>query len=84
MRNNTVQFAALDDFLQGLGFKKTVVPDSHVAFEQKKTGAVLMFRVYRPNEKVESVKLAAVRHLLIEKGLVQPESFDTLLLKTPA
>jgi hypothetical protein len=84
MKTETISFASLDEFLTDLGFVKTVVPDSHVAFEQARTGAVLLFRLYRPNEKVESVKLAAVRHLLVERGFIEPDRFDNLLLKTPA
>jgi hypothetical protein len=84
MKTDTISFALLEELLSDLGFVKTVVPASHVTFQQNRTEAVLLFRLYRPAEKVESVKLAAVRHLLIENGLIEPERFDNLLLKTPA
>ena len=84
MQNNSISFATLEGLLSDLGFVKTVVPGSHMTFEQPKSGAVLLFRLYRPNERIESVKLEAVRHLLVEKGFVERERFDDLLLKTSA
>lgn len=75
----TLPFAALDQFLQKLGFEKIVVPKSHIGYTHPESDAAFMFRLYKPNDPVASHNRASVRTLLIDRGLIEPEDWDELL-----
>jgi hypothetical protein len=77
--NETLPFAALDEFLQKLGFEKIVVPKSHIGYRHADSDTIFMFRLYKPHDPVDRVNRASVRKLLLERGLIEPEDWDELL-----
>jgi hypothetical protein len=84
MRSNNLSFAALRRILLDLDFVETVVPGSHVAFEHAPSDTVMMFRPYRPDERVGLADRLSVRRQLDERGLLPAESFDARLRKASA
>ncbi|HWG44380.1 MAG TPA: hypothetical protein VN688_16500 [Gemmataceae bacterium] len=82
--SNSITFAKLDQFLAGLGFVVTTIPNSHTAYEHADSGAILMLRLHRPNETVDPRTLAIVRKTVVDNGLAEPEAFERLLQKTSA
>ncbi len=84
MRNNNLTFAALRRILLDLDFEEIVVPGSHIGFKHAPSGAVMMFRPYKPNERVGLADLLSVRRELDERGLLSADSFDARLRKVSA
>ena len=76
--NETITFATLHQFLTRLGFEKTVVPGSHVAYEHPASGSVFMVRPHQPGDAVPWATQTSVRKQLSERGLIEPEEFDAL------
>ncbi|MCI0463159.1 MAG: hypothetical protein L0Z62_39940 [Gemmataceae bacterium] len=79
MKNNAVPFATLQRVLEGLGFVKKEVPRSHIYFQHDPSDSLLLFRLYRPREKVSEVDLIRVRKFLDEKGIIEPDDLEELL-----
>ncbi len=79
MKISMVTFATLQHVLEGLGFVKTEVPRSHIYFEHTPSDSLLLFRLYRPREKVSDVDLIRVRKFLDEKGIIEPDALEELL-----
>jgi hypothetical protein len=79
-----IPFAVLEHFLLERGFTKRVTPHSQLLLEHAASGCVLFFRPYRPQEKVEDIKLASVRLFLDEFGILDQEEFDNLLSASAA
>jgi hypothetical protein len=77
-------FAALRRLLLDLGFVEKVVPASHVLLEHAPSGTVLVFRPYRPQEKVSLPDLVSVRTQLDERGLLAADALENLLRKASA
>lgn len=84
MRNSELSFAVLRRILLDLGFVENLVPGSHVGFEHSSSGAVMMFRPYRPDERVSLADRLSVRRQLDERGLLSADSFDARLRKVSA
>jgi predicted RNA binding protein YcfA (HicA-like mRNA interferase family) len=82
--NDSLTFAKLDGYLAGLGFHIKPVEDSHVAYQHPASGAVIVLRPHRASDKVNQSVWAVVRRTLVENGLVEPESLEEWLLKSPA
>jgi hypothetical protein len=80
----TLTFARLDSYLAGLGFHVKPVEDSHVAYRHPASGAVIVLRPHRASDKVSQSVWVVVRRTLVENGLVEPESLEEWLLKSPA
>jgi hypothetical protein len=74
-----ITFSHLEQFLQGLGFRGSAVPKSHVAFEHSPTRALIVLRPYQGEEAVSPRDLALVRRVLDENGIVDRERFESLL-----
>jgi hypothetical protein len=79
MKKSAISFATLRRLLNGLGLVETKVPRSHLVFEHPPSGTILLFRLFRPQEKVPPIILLAVRKQLIERGVVAEDTLDELL-----
>jgi predicted RNA binding protein YcfA (HicA-like mRNA interferase family) len=79
MKNNAISFATLRRVLKGLGFVETRVPGSHLVFEHPPSGALFLFRLYRPQDKVKPHDLISVRKHLDETGVIERDTLDELL-----
>jgi hypothetical protein len=84
MPSSDLSFASLRRILLDLDFVETVVPGSHVGFKHVLSGTVMMFRPYRPEERVGLADLSSVRKQLDERGLLPADSFDARLRKASA
>lgn len=84
MSFSDLPFAALRDLLLDLGFEEKVVPGSSIVFGHAASGAVFLFRPYRPRDKVSLMDLAGVRKQLGLRGLLGEEAFDVSLRKASA
>ena len=83
MKTSKVRFRKLRRLLLDLGFAET----ESVAFwrfEHPRSGAIFLFRAYRPNENVTMQDLASTRTHLDWRGLLASGAFDDSLTKTPA
>jgi hypothetical protein len=85
-----VPFAALRKLLLDLGFVEKVVPGSSsvpvpaLVFGHAESGAVFIFRQYRPQDRVSLMDLRGVRKQLDLRGLLSEEGFDAALRKASA
>jgi hypothetical protein len=79
MKESAISFATLQGVLEGLGFVEKEVPGSHSFFEHAPSGSLLLFRLYRPREKVDEVDLIRVRKFLDAKGLLEADALAELL-----
>jgi predicted RNA binding protein YcfA (HicA-like mRNA interferase family) len=84
MRTSDLTFASLRSLLLELGFVEKSVPGSHFMFEHAPSDTVLVFRPYRPQEKVNLPDLASVRTHLDQRDLLRADAFDNLLRKASA
>lgn len=81
--NRQITFNELRQLLTRLDFSE-VTQRTHVRFEHDASGAVVILRPYRSTEIVTPIHLAVVRRTLVEKGLIEAESFERFLQKAPA
>lgn len=72
-------FESLERVLAGLGFVKTVIAGSHIAFDHAPSGTTLVVRPYRARETVGPGDLISMRKHLVENGLIEPDTFESLL-----
>jgi predicted RNA binding protein YcfA (HicA-like mRNA interferase family) len=79
-----VTYATLKKMLHKLGFKDTVVPGSHVVFTYPEPNTLLIYRDYRPEETISWADMAATRRFLDAWGLVEADTFETVLQETHA
>ena len=79
-----VTFAQFDAILEELGFRKSVVTESHVNYRRAAGDTPLMVRLHKPNEFVPDYELAYVRHELEWSGIIEPANFDEKLLAVAA
>lgn len=78
-----ITFGQLDAVLAELGFKKVVIPGSHINYEHPEAGAIFPVRLHKARESVSSLTLAAVRHDLEVLGVLAGSELDEML-KTAA
>jgi predicted RNA binding protein YcfA (HicA-like mRNA interferase family) len=71
-----LKFAALERFLQDLGFQVKTIPDSHILFQHPQANALIMLRLYKQDEKVAPAALAYVRRTLDEWGILDRKQFE--------
>jgi hypothetical protein len=85
-----VPFAALRKLLLDFGFTERAVPGSpsipvpSLVFGHAESGAVFMFRTYRPQDRVSMLDLTGVRKQLDLRGLLSEEGFDAALRRASA
>lgn len=81
--NKRVTYGQLRDVLTGLGFHESRREEG-AAFKHKPSDTLLLFRPHSDSDPLSSGEVFVVQHMLDEKGLLEPESFEVLLTKTPA
>ena len=74
-----ITFGQLEAVLADLGFKKTVIPGSHVNFEHPEAGMIAPVRLYKARELASRFALAGIRHDLEVLGVVNGSQFDEML-----
>jgi predicted RNA binding protein YcfA (HicA-like mRNA interferase family) len=74
-----VPFATLHRLLHHLGFVQTPVEGTHVVFEHKKSGTLVLFRPHGAEEQVDRMTLAALRRTLDENGFVERDDSEEML-----
>jgi hypothetical protein len=79
-----IPFAKLRALLLDLGFLERVIDDKSLGFYHAESGALFMFRRYRPQDRVSMMDLAGVRFQLDWRGLLSREAFDAALRKASA
>lgn len=72
-------FATLERFLLDLGFHSRTIPGSHILFQHPRADAQVALRLYRPEEEIDPVRLAYVRHTLDTWGILSRDEFDERL-----
>jgi hypothetical protein len=83
MNNDKIPFACLCKLLVELGFVKSVVAGPYLLFEHTRSGTLLPYRAYQPNDEVSWADLVMTRKLLDERGLMPKEEFEALLHQAP-
>jgi hypothetical protein len=90
MSFSDIPFAAIRQLLLDLGFVERAMartPVTHVpaiVFGHAGSGAVFLFRTYRPQDQVSMMDLVGVRKDLDWRGLLSEEAFDAALRKASA
>lgn len=80
MPGNDVVFGSLQRVLVDLGFAESD-GDGSIAFEHPASGALFLFRPYRPTDPVSPFDLASTRSHLAWRGLLTGDAFDRLLAR---
>ena len=83
MKTSNVRFSKLRRLLLDLGFAETAT-DAYRRFEHPISGAVFLFRAYKPNENVTMQDLVSTRTHLDWRGLLAGNVFDDSLTTTSA
>ena len=78
-----VTYGQLRTVLSAMGFREIRKPEG-VALRHAKSGILFVFRPYEESERMQFAEIDHVRFLLEQRGLLEPESFATLLTKAPA
>lgn len=74
--NKHMTFARFDAILEELGFRKTVIPGSHVNYYHDKTDTLQMIRLHEPDDLVPAYVLAATRLQMDGLGILDAKDFD--------
>jgi hypothetical protein len=80
----SVTFAQLDSVLAQLGFRKSIVAKSHVAYRHDASDTVLLFPPQRAGDAVSAGLMVGTRKVLLDRGLVEAERLDEMLHATAA
>lgn len=78
-----VSYGQIRRILEDLGFKEIRRPEG-VALKHKKSDTIFIFRPYEDDDWLTPAELFIVRSMLDEKGLLEPDSFESLLTQTSA
>lgn len=78
-----VTYGQLRFVLLGMGFKE-IRRKEGIALKHKKLDALFLFRPHDEDDRVTPAEVFLVKKMLDERGLLEPESFETLLTKAPA
>jgi hypothetical protein len=78
-----ITYGQLRTVLTGLGFRESRSKEG-VALQQRKSDTIFLFRPYEETDRVKAAEVSFIRKVLDERGLLEPESFDTLLTLAPA
>lgn len=73
--------APLDYLFTELGYRLTEVKDGPRVWKNPDVDAVMLLPVLAPEQPARPHHLLALRRLSLEKGIVEPDAFDTLLEK---
>lgn len=83
MKTSNIRYSQLRTFLRGIGFTDQADNEGW-RFEHSTSGAVFLFRRYRPADRVYEHDLLLVRSQLDGRGLLPEQAFSDELTKTPA
>lgn len=78
-----VTYGQLRHVLTKLGFKETRRPNG-IGLEHRKSDTLFLFRPYKDSDKVQPAEVFLVAQQLDERGLLEPDSFEALLTRSPA
>lgn len=78
-----VTYGQLRTVLSELGFVEVRRAEG-VALKHKPSDTIFLFRTYEPDDRITPAEFFIVERMLDERGLLEPESFETLLTKTSA
>jgi hypothetical protein len=78
-----VTYGQLRTVLTELGFKE-IRRKNGVALERKKSDILFLLRPYEDDDRITPAELFLVTQMLDDRGLLEPESFETLLTRAPA
>ena len=76
---DSVTFAQLDSVLEQLGFRKSPVAESHVAYRHAESETVLYLPSHRGTDPVPLGSLIGMRKVLIDRGVVEAERLEEML-----
>jgi predicted RNA binding protein YcfA (HicA-like mRNA interferase family) len=79
MASKRITFASLQSFLESLGFQSKTIPGSHCYFQHPDSGALIVLRLYQPDEEFALADRALVRRVLDDWGIMERDRFDELL-----
>jgi hypothetical protein len=71
----------LDYIFTQLGYHLTEVKDGPRLWKNPEFDAVMLLPAIAPDQPVRQHHLMTLRRIAIEKGIIEPEGFDTLLEK---
>lgn len=74
-----VTFGQIEAVLAELGFRKSVVPGSHVNYEHPEAGMIAPVRLHKSRDVVPSYVLAGIRHDLEVLGVIAGSELDAKL-----
>lgn len=80
MPGSDVVFGSLRRVLVELGLAESD-GDASIVFEHPASGALFLFRPYRPTDPVSAFDLASTRSYLAWRGLLTGDAFDRLLAR---
>lgn len=83
IKKSDVPFAQLRSFLEEMGFRADRLKKGW-RFEHVGSGAVFLFRSYRPTDPVYARDVLRVRSHLDLRGMVSEKAFDESMSKMPA
>jgi hypothetical protein len=83
MKRSDVTFDELRSFITELGFCEIKEDEPRMRFDHP-SGSVLLYRVYKPKEKVSARDILATGRQLVDQGLIDSSAFDQFQQKTPA
>jgi predicted RNA binding protein YcfA (HicA-like mRNA interferase family) len=79
-----VSYAQLDSVLAQLGFHKTTDANSHVTYRHEATGTILRYPKHRQKDLVPLGSIIGTRKLLVDRGVVDSERLEGMLLAAAA
>ena len=80
--SNQITFADFARLLQSLGFTRYHAPNPAWVFENVEHDAMIALPEYKENELVRPHHLVSARGLLDERGLMDRETFNSILSKS--
>jgi hypothetical protein len=83
MKNDQVPFERLRKVLLDLGFEEKAIPGPYLLFRHTSSGTLLPYRAYQPRDSVLWHDLVMTRKQLDARGLLDEDTFETLLHETP-
>ena len=82
--NKRITFAQFDGVLEELGFKKTIIPTSHVNYRHEASDTLLMIRLHQPDDFVPEYVMASTQLQLDGRGVIGAAEFEDRFRSTAA
>lgn len=78
-----ITYGQLRTVLLDLGFRE-IRRENGIALKNAKADSVFLFRPYETTDFVQPAEIFVVTQQLDARGLLEPESFEAILTRTPA